>query len=70
MRATYINPHTNPLTALERKYPQSPPLHLHFDQAESFVVATGEICTTTGYEVKVETWRAGDGVQCVEPWVP
>jgi hypothetical protein len=37
LRATYVGENQ----ALGKKHPQSPPLHLHFDQAESFIVVKG-----------------------------
>jgi len=70
MRCTYLSPKTHPLTATGTSYPQTPPVHLHFDQSESFVVATGEVCTREGYAVHERTWKPEDGVRCVEPWVP
>jgi hypothetical protein len=70
MRCTYVSPTENPLNAKGRAHPQSPPLHLHFDQSESFLVAQGEVCTTEGYDVEERTWTPEDGVRLVEPWVP
>jgi hypothetical protein len=70
MRCTYVSPAENPLNTKGRAHPQSPPLHLHFDQSESFLVAQGEVCTTEGYGVEERTWTPEDGVRLVEPWMP
>ena len=50
MRSTYKASH--PLTASGKSHPQSPPLHLHFKQFESFRVLSGAIGTTEGYSLE------------------
>jgi len=57
----------NPETNLGKKYAQSPPLHLHFEQAESFVVLEGRIGTTTGWQCRDQVWTAKDGTQTIHP---
>ncbi|PYH85819.1 hypothetical protein BO82DRAFT_361219 [Aspergillus uvarum CBS 121591] len=49
MRATYFGGHA--LTKLGKQHPQAPPLHIHFYQAESFIVESGAAGTTTTYDV-------------------
>ncbi|KKK26318.1 hypothetical protein ARAM_001572 [Aspergillus rambellii] len=49
MRATYVGGHD--ATKLGKAHPQTPPLHIHFHQAESFIVESGAIGTTTTYDV-------------------
>lgn len=68
MRARYIASHTE--TQLGKKYAQTPPLHLHFSQAESFVVLQGRCGETQGYDLVDKVWTKGDGIQTVSQWVP
>ncbi|KAF1978199.1 hypothetical protein BU23DRAFT_550272 [Bimuria novae-zelandiae CBS 107.79] len=70
IRATYVNPAVKQMNKSERKHPQSPPLHLHFDQWESFAVASGKVCTIETYEAKDLVHVKEDGVHRVPPWVP
>lgn len=70
MRCTYLSPLAHPLNKSRTAHPQSPPLHLHFDQLESFLVTKGELCTRLGYENKEQTWRPNDGVVVVKTWMP
>ncbi|PYH45574.1 uncharacterized protein BP01DRAFT_365636 [Aspergillus saccharolyticus JOP 1030-1] len=58
MRATYLGGHE--LTTLGKKHPQAPPLHIHFYQAESFIVESGAAGTTTTYET-IDTIHTTDG---------
>ncbi|KAF2810503.1 uncharacterized protein BDZ99DRAFT_463077 [Mytilinidion resinicola] len=68
MRATY--PHAHPSTKTGKAHPQSPPLHLHFDQSESFRVLSGAVGTTSTWGAVDRVWTAEDGEQEVKPWVP
>ncbi|KAK4938608.1 hypothetical protein LTR10_020959 [Elasticomyces elasticus] len=72
MRATYK--HDHPLSKKAKKHPQSPPLHLHFQQAETFAVLQGSVGITS-------TWSATDTFHTpkntgeskphvIETWVP
>ncbi|KAK4496089.1 hypothetical protein PRZ48_012068 [Zasmidium cellare] len=45
-------PAKHSLTALGKKHPVVPPLHVHFDQAESFKVIQGKWGVTTGWDQK------------------
>ncbi|KAL3466927.1 hypothetical protein BJX64DRAFT_274272 [Aspergillus heterothallicus] len=49
LRATYRGGHE--ATKLGKQHPQSPPLHIHFYQFESFLVEQGALGTTTTYEM-------------------
>ncbi|KAH8645504.1 hypothetical protein BX600DRAFT_534511 [Xylariales sp. PMI_506] len=77
-KATYKRGH--PLLKKGKAHPQSPPLHLHFNQAESFAVLSGRFGTTANH-------REGGGLGAVvdeihdkastissphtfEPWTP
>lgn len=68
MRSRYISSH--PDTQLGKKHAQTPPLHIHFSQAESFVVLQGRCGGTQGYDLVDRVWLKEDGVQTVPPWVP
>ncbi|RAH79639.1 hypothetical protein BO86DRAFT_457685 [Aspergillus japonicus CBS 114.51] len=58
MRATYFGAHA--LTKLGKQHPQAPPLHIHFYQAESFIVESGAAGTTTTYDV-IDTIHTTEG---------
>lgn len=49
---------------------QAPPLHLHFDQSETFQIISGQVGTTTGWQIEDRIWTASDGAQEIKPWVP
>ncbi|KAH7090492.1 hypothetical protein FB567DRAFT_292954 [Paraphoma chrysanthemicola] len=66
MRATY----TGSAQRQGKSHPQSPPLHLHFDQAESFFVTQGKLGTTSGWDAKDSTWTKEDGVFEIKTWEP
>lgn len=68
MRATYV--HTHPHCKKGKAHPQSPPLHLHFDQSETFTVLSGAVGTTSTYAATDRIWTPTDGAQEVKPWVP
>ncbi|KAJ4352544.1 uncharacterized protein N0V89_007893 [Didymosphaeria variabile] len=70
IRATYVNPAVSALNKTGTKHPQSPPLHIHFDQWESFLMAKGKICTTSTYEAKEATHSRGDAVHHIAPYMP
>jgi mannose-6-phosphate isomerase-like protein (cupin superfamily) len=59
LRATYVGEKQ----ALGKKHPQSPPLHLHFDQSESFLVVQGAVGLSIGWngEYREEVVRASEG---------
>ena len=59
-------PPPEPLTAP----PQSPPLHIHFDQSETFQVLSGKVGTTQTYDAVDRIWTAADAPQEVTPWTP
>lgn len=66
MRTTYLG-------AAQRQgksHPQSPPLHLHFDQSESFYVRQGKVGTTSGWDAHDEAWTQERGVHEIVPWEP
>ncbi|XPS95040.1 hypothetical protein M3J09_004334 [Ascochyta lentis] len=66
MRCTYL------LAGMSqgKAHPQAPPLHLHFSQSESFLVAKGTVGTTTGWDVQDRTWTKANTPHEIEPWVP
>jgi hypothetical protein len=66
MRTTYIGPSQ----AQGKSHPQSPPLHLHFNQSESFYVKSGTVGTTDGWDAKDSTWTGESDVHLIEPWIP
>ena len=68
MRAIYIA--SSPLSKLGKKHPQSPPLHLHFDQSESFLIAQGKIGTTESWSATDHIWTKESGVREITPWLP
>lgn len=68
MRATYVKDH--PLCKQGKKHPQSPPLHLHFDQSESFMCLRGKIGTTEGYTTTDRVVTPADGLHELAPWQP
>ncbi|KIW56491.1 hypothetical protein PV05_05150 [Exophiala xenobiotica] len=47
MRATYK--HDHPLCKRGKSHAQAPPLHIHFQQSETFYVLRGSVGTTTTY---------------------
>ena len=49
---------------------QVPPLHLHFDQSETFRVAQGSVGLTLGWEAKDQLFTKNDGAYCIKPWTP
>lgn len=71
MRTTY----TGPLQAQGKSHGQSPPLHLHFDQCETFYVQKGTLGSTSGWDAKDELWTKEmkgleGGVHVFEAWEP
>ncbi|CAK4031705.1 Hypothetical predicted protein [Lecanosticta acicola] len=48
LRATYKA--NRPLLRKGKQHPQAPPLHLHFDQIETFKILQGVLAVTYGYE--------------------
>ncbi|KAH7122371.1 hypothetical protein B0J11DRAFT_336946 [Dendryphion nanum] len=68
MRARYLS--QSPLLKLGKKHPQSPPLHLHFDQSETFLVASGRIGTTTSYSTIDRIWTPENAPHEIPPWEP
>ncbi|OCK73577.1 hypothetical protein K432DRAFT_438272 [Lepidopterella palustris CBS 459.81] len=68
MRATYL--HDHPLCKTGKAHPQSPPLHLHFDQSESFQVLSGKVGTTSTYDAVDQIWTAEDPPHQITPWTP
>lgn len=66
MRCTYLHP----ASSQGKAHPQSPPLHLHFAQSETFLVAQGTVGTTTGYNVQDRAWTRADPPHEIPPWTP
>ncbi|KAF2027518.1 hypothetical protein EK21DRAFT_71764 [Setomelanomma holmii] len=66
MRTTYIGA----AQRQSKSHPQSPPLHLHFDQSESFFVGQGEVGTTSGWDARDEKWTAEKSVHEIVAWEP
>jgi hypothetical protein len=66
MRCTYL------LSSMKagKSHSQAPPLHLHFDQSETFLVTKGIIGTTTGWDVQDRAWTRENTPFEIEPWVP
>ncbi|KAF2741169.1 hypothetical protein EJ04DRAFT_548110 [Polyplosphaeria fusca] len=64
MRASYTQ---NPLG---KSHPQSPPLHLHFDQSETFLVTQGLLGTTTTYDAVDNSWTSENTPYEFPPWMP
>ncbi|KIW22989.1 uncharacterized protein PV07_11225 [Cladophialophora immunda] len=64
MRATYK--HDHPLCRKGKAHPQSPPLHLHFQQSESFAVLAGEVGTTTTY-AQIDTIHTAQNTPPMKP---
>jgi hypothetical protein len=62
----FIRTATPSLTILS----QAPPLHIHFDQFESFQVLHGRIGTTIGWSATDRIFSPEDGVQHIPPWKP
>ncbi|KAF2708234.1 hypothetical protein K504DRAFT_334527, partial [Pleomassaria siparia CBS 279.74] len=68
LRARYVWNH--PTSTLGKSHPQSPPLHLHFDQCETFFVAQGKVGTTTTWACVDRAWSREDAAHEIETWVP
>ncbi|SMR61156.1 unnamed protein product [Zymoseptoria tritici ST99CH_1E4] len=68
MRARF--PAGHPLLKMGKDYPQAPPLHLHFDQTESFKVLQGAYGFTTGYDLKDHVITADSPPIHVRPMMP
>lgn len=66
MRTTY----TGSAQLKGKSHSQSPPLHLHFDQSESFYVKTGIVGTTDGWDAKDRKWVGDSEVHEILPYVP
>lgn len=49
---------------------QRPPLHLHFNQSETFQVLQGQIATVEGFSVTNRVHTREDGPREIKPWVP
>jgi hypothetical protein len=49
---------------------QSPPLHLHFNQSETFQVIQGKIGTIREYSVTKEVHTPEDGPCEIKPYIP
>jgi hypothetical protein len=49
---------------------QTPPLHLHFSQSETFEVLQGKIATVEGWSVTKRIWTPEDEQHEIKPWVP
>jgi hypothetical protein len=66
MRTTYVAPsHT-----LGKSHPQSPPLHLHFSQKESFYVKRGVVGTTEGWSARDCKWEGESEIAEIDTYVP
>ncbi|KAK7900711.1 hypothetical protein LTR67_002995 [Exophiala xenobiotica] len=76
MRATYK--HDHPLCKRGKSHAQSPPLHIHFQQSETFHVVCGSIGTTTTYSAidtihtppDTTTTTGAAKPHEIAPWVP
>ncbi|KAI9739841.1 MAG: hypothetical protein M1818_004897 [Claussenomyces sp. TS43310] len=68
MRCTYKHDHH--LCRKGKGHPQSPPLHLHFNQSESFTVLSGSVGTTHTWSATDHIWTPADGIVTIEPWKP
>ncbi|PMD30399.1 hypothetical protein L207DRAFT_592524 [Hyaloscypha variabilis F] len=68
IRATFK--HEHPLCKNGADYPQRPPLHLHFNQSESFEVLQGKMAFVKGYSVTKKVYTPEDGPLEIKPWVP
>lgn len=68
MKGRYVANH--PEVRQGKKYAQTPPLHLHFSQIETFVILQGRLGNTKGWNVEDRVYTAKDGIQSVERWTP
>ncbi|KAL6249010.1 hypothetical protein RBB50_004073 [Rhinocladiella similis] len=72
MRATYK--HDHPMCKLGRGHSQSPPLHIHFRQYESFSVLSGSVGTTSTYTtidtVHTPSTTGEASPHTMPPWTP
>ncbi|KFY49255.1 hypothetical protein V495_00636 [Pseudogymnoascus sp. VKM F-4514 (FW-929)] len=68
IRATYK--HDHPLCKQGKGHPQAPPLHLHFNQSETFQVLQGQVATVEGWSVATTVYTREDGPHEIKPWVP
>ncbi|KIW17101.1 hypothetical protein PV08_04292 [Exophiala spinifera] len=72
MRATYK--HDHPMCKLGKGHGQSPPLHIHFKQFESFSVLSGSVGTTTTYSlvdtIHTPSDTGEDKPHVIRPWMP
>ncbi|KAK5119002.1 hypothetical protein LTR62_000213 [Meristemomyces frigidus] len=68
IKVTFKGDHAN--TKLGKRHPAAPPLHLHFEQSESFVVLSGRIGHTEGYDLIDHIFTPKDGVNEIRPWLP
>ncbi|KFY77714.1 hypothetical protein V499_02962 [Pseudogymnoascus sp. VKM F-103] len=68
IRATYK--HDHPLCKQGKGHPQAPPLHLHFNQSETFQVLQGQVATVEGWSVTTKVYTREDGPHEIKPWVP
>ncbi|KAL1601077.1 hypothetical protein SLS59_005746 [Nothophoma quercina] len=66
MRCTYLLP----AMSQGKAHPQAPPLHLHFQQSETFLVTKGTVGTTTSYELTDRAWSKGMEPFEIKPWTP
>ena len=55
---------------IELTLPQTPPLHLHFDQAETFKVLRGKWGLTAGYEQRDIILTPSDEPYTIPTWLP
>ncbi|KAK3669206.1 hypothetical protein LTR78_010903 [Recurvomyces mirabilis] len=76
IKVTFKGQHAN--TKLGKAHPaasldlpwRAPPLHLHFEQSESFVMLSGRLGNTMGWDAKDRVFTPADGVNEIPPWLP
>jgi hypothetical protein len=66
MRTTYLSPSQS----LGKSHPQSPPLHLHFAQKESFYVKRGIVGTTDGWSATDNKWAGESDIVELGTYTP
>jgi hypothetical protein len=66
MRTTYMGA----AKTKGKAHPQSPPLHLHFNQEGSFYVKSGTLGTTDGWDARDTKWVGESEVHEITAYTP
>lgn len=70
IRTTFKGPHPLRTISNAKQHPLTPPMHLHFDQTETFQILQGRFGITLGWDAEEHILTPEDGPFDVPPWAP